>query len=334
MSVFTELSASAAAAWLENYSLGTLQRLEGIAEGVQNSNFFLGTSAGDYVLTLFEQVPHAQLPFYTQLLVHLAARGVPCPAPVANRNNEYLGELAGRPAVIVSRLDGASAASPTPQHCAAIGAALAELHLAARSCPLRQPHPRGTAWCVAAAAQLVPLLAPATAGLLADELRQQLASRPGSLPRGIIHADLFRDNVLFVGERVSGLLDFYFAGVDDLLFDLAVVANDWCTVAGAGVDADRCRLLLAAYHRRRPLTAGERAAWPMLLRAAALRFWLSRLQDRLLPRPGEVVTQRDPTVYQDILLAHRASDERLRSLASAPDARLADEVLRAAGGMA
>ncbi|TLD44041.1 MAG: Homoserine kinase [Accumulibacter sp.] len=309
MSVFTELSASAAAAWLENYSLGTLQRLEGIAEGVQNSNFFLRTSGGEYVLTLFEQVPHAQLPFYTQLLAHLSACGIPCPAPVANRRNAYLGELAGRPALIVSRLDGLSVRRPTPAQCAAIGAALAELHLAAQSSPVSQPHPRGTAWCVEVAAQLVPHLAPDAAALLADELRQQ-ASRPGSLPRGIVHADLFRDNVLFVGDRVSGLLDFYFAGVDDLLFDLAVVANDWCTAAGGEVDGERCRSLLAAYQRRRPLTAGERAAWPMLLRAAALRFWLSRLQDQLLPRPGEVVTQRDPRVYQEILLAHRASGDR------------------------
>ncbi len=311
MSVFTELSASAAAAWLENYSLGTLQRLEGIAEGVQNSNFFLRTSGGEYVLTLFEQVPQAQLPFYTQLLAHLAARGIPCPAPVANRRDEYLGELAGRPALIVSRLAGVSVARPTPAQCAAIGAALAELHLAAQSAPVSQPHPRGPAWCVEVAAQLVPHLAPDAAALLADELQQQRASRPGGLPRGIIHADLFRDNVLFVGDRVSGLLDFYFAGVDDLLFDLAVVANDWCTAAGGQVDADRCRLLLAAYERRRPLTAGERSAWPMLLRAAALRFWLSRLHDRLLPRPGEVVTQRDPGIYREILLAHRASGERM-----------------------
>ena len=329
MSVFTELSASTVRAWLENYSLGTLQNLAGIAEGVQNSNFFLGTTSGDYVLTLFEQVPHAQLPFYTQLLVHLTARGIPCPAPVANRRGGYLGELAGRPALIVSRLAGASRASPTPRQCAAVGAALAELHLAAQSFPLRQPHPRGRAWCAGVAAQLAPHLSPGTAALLADELQQQGAFRPGGLPRGIIHADLFRDNVLFVGDRVSGLLDFYFAGVDDLLFDLAVVANDWCFTAGGGIDADRCQLLLAAYDRRRPLTGGERAAWPMLLRAAALRFWLSRLQDHLLRRSGEVVTQRDPTVYEEILRAHRASDGRRQSLAPVPDGRLADEVPRA-----
>lgn len=330
MSVFTELSASVVSAWLENHSLGTLRDLTGIAEGVQNSNFYLGTTSGDYVLTLFEQVPHAQLPFYTQLLVHLAARGIPCPAPVADRRGGYLGELAGRPALVASRLAGASEAVPSARQCAAVGAALAELHLAAQSCPLRQPHPRGTQWCAAVAAQLAPRLSPGTAALLADELQQQRALRPAGLPRGIIHADLFRDNVLFVGDRLSGLLDFYFAGVDDLLFDLAVVANDWCTAAGGGIDADRCQLLLAAYHRRRPLTAGERAAWPLLLRAAALRFWLSRLQDRLLPRSGEVVTQRDPAVYEEILLAHRASDGRRQGLAPVSDRLLAGEVPRAA----
>lgn len=307
MSVFTPLATGQAAAWLEDYALGRLQGLAGIAEGVQNSNFFLGTTRGQYVLTLFEQVPRAQLPFFTRLMAHLAALGIPCPAPVANRRGEYVGQLAGRPAVIVSRLAGASASRPTPAQCAAIGDMLANLHLAAQSCPPPLlAHARDTAWCASGAARLAPCLAAGDAALLDDEVRHQQTGRPSALPRGVIHADLFRDNVLFLGDRVSGLLDFYFAGVDDLLFDLAVTVNDWCSTAGGELDAARGNALLAAYHRRRPLLAAEQAAWPTLLRAAALRFWVSRLLDRHLPRPGDLVTQRDPDAYRTILLARRA----------------------------
>lgn len=317
MSVFTQLTTGQAAAWLDGYAVGHLQGLEGIAEGVQNSNFFLGTTHGQYVLTLFEQVPRAQLPFFTRLMAHLAARGIPCPQPVANRRGAYVGRLAGKPAVIVSRLAGASEPRPTPAQCAALGDMLARLHLAAQSCPPPLPaHVRDTAWCAGGAARLAPCLAADDAALLDDEVRHQQAGRPSVLPRGVIHADLFRDNVLFLGDRVSGLLDFYFAGVDDLLFDLAVTVNDWCSTASGELDAERGNALLAAYHRRRPLITAEQAAWPTLLRAAALRFWVSRLLDRHLPRPGDLVTQRDPDVYRNILLARRAPADGASCLTS------------------
>jgi homoserine kinase type II len=279
-----------------------------IAEGVQNSNFFLDTTLGQYVLTIFEQEPGAQLPFHMQLLAHLSARGIPCPAPVANRRQEYLGQIAGKPAAIVSRLPGCSRSVPEVGHCAAIGNMLARLHLAAESYPEPLAHQRHTAWCAQVAAQLEPCLADDDARLLRNELRHQQRYRPADLPRGVIHADLFRDNVLFVGDQVSGLLDFYFAGVDDLLFDLAVTVNDWCTTADGGLDAQRSAALLAAYDHCRPLLAAERRAWPTMLRAAALRFWISRLQDHHLPRPGSLVIRRDPDAYRAILLTHMASD--------------------------
>lgn len=307
MSVFTPLSAEQAAAWLEDYALGTFESIEGIAEGVQNSNFFLQTTCGHYVLTIFEQPSSEHIDFHMQLLDHLAARGIPCPAPIANRHNQYLGCLAGKPAAIVRRLPGRSERFPNLAQCAAVGAMLAELHLAARSCPGQMPHQRDAAWCARVAALVAPFLADEDAGLLHDEVHHQLHHRPGGLPRGVIHADLFRDNVLFDGDRVSGLLDFYFAGVDDLLFDLAVTVNDWCSRATGELDDERSDTLLTAYDRRRPLQSGERTAWPTLLRAAALRFWISRLHDRHLPRSGDLVIQRDPGVYRSILQAHRIS---------------------------
>jgi len=310
MSVFTPVSAEQLAAWLKRYSLGALQGCTGIAEGVQNSNFFLDTAHGRYVLTIFEQLARYELPFYVNLMAHLARHGIPCPAPIAARDNDYLGELLGKPALIVTRLDGRSAPQPSVPQCAALGAMLGEMHLATHAYGGRQAHLRGPAWCRETAAQVLPFLDETDATLLREELRYQGQHRPGELPRGVIHADLFRDNVLFdedgAGTRVSGLLDFYFAGVDDLLFDLAVIANDWCAAPDGSLDPARTEALLAAYDAARPLTAGERAAWPAMLRAAALRFWLSRLQDTHLPRPGSMVLQRDPDEYRATLRARIA----------------------------
>ena len=316
MSVFTQLSFEQAAACLEAYSLGSIESLTGIAEGVQNSNFFLGTSAGDYVLTIFDGVPRAQLPFFIQLMSHLAARGIPCPAPVARHDKAPLTCLGGKPAVIVSRLPGRSERSPTQSQCAALGAMLAELHLAAGSFPEPLAHQRDTDWCARVAGEIEACLDEDDARLLRAELRHQQRNRPTGLPRGIIHADLFRDNVLFSGDRVSGLLDFYFAGVDDLLFDLAVAVNDWCLTPALAVDGERCAALLAAYDERRPLSPAEKAAWPTMLRAAALRFWISRLQDHHSPRPGALVVERDPDTYRAILRKRIATGDDSPWLAS------------------
>lgn len=316
MSVFTQLDVEQAGACLEAYSLGSVESLTGIAEGVQNSNFFLSTSAGDYVLTIFDSVPPTQIPFYIRLMDHLATRGIPCPAPVANRHDQHLACLGGKPAVIVSRLEGRSERSPNVAQCAAVGSMLAELHLTAGSCPDPLPHQRGTEWCAQVASEIEHHLDDDDARLLRDEVHHQQASRPDALPRGVVHADLFRDNVLFSGDRISGVLDFYFAGVDDLLFDLAVAVNDWCLTPAAKIDGERSAALLAAYHARRPLLLAERAAWPTMLRAAALRFWISRLHDHHLPRPGELVVERDPDAYREILLTRIATSGNCPWLAS------------------
>ncbi|TXH26934.1 MAG: homoserine kinase [Elusimicrobia bacterium] len=307
MSVFTRPPPEELTAWLAGYPLGHLRRIEEIAEGVQNSNFYLATATGEYVLTIVEQASGEAIDFHTRLMAHLASRGIPCPAPLANHRQEYVTKLVGKPAVIVSRLPGAAVRQPTPTQCAAVGTFLADLHLAAATCPAPLHHLRDTSWCVAVAEQVMARLTPSDASLLADELCHQRHARPLDLPRGVIHADLFRDNVLFLGDRISGVVDFYFAGVDDWLFDLAVTVNDWCTTGDGHVDDERSAPLLAAYDACRPLLPVERSAWPTLLRAAALRFWLSRLYDCYLPRPGNLVTQRDPEVFRKILFNHRAA---------------------------
>lgn len=301
MSVFTPVSLEVLAPWLARYAVGRAVALQGIEAGVQNSNFFLTTTLGRYVLTLFEAMPRAELPFYLHLMAHLARHGLPVPAPIADRDNEYLSTLAERPAVLVARLSGSSDMAPDSARCARVGAMLAGLHLAGLSYGRRQTNPRGAAWRTAIAQDLLPHLPPDERSLLQAELAFQQRVDLAALPQGVIHADLFRDNVLWDGEHIGGVIDFYFAGVDALLFDVAVTANDWCVAADGHLDAGRTTALLAAYHAERPFTDTERAAWPAVLRAAALRFWLSRAADFHLPRPGEMVLVKDPNHYRDLL---------------------------------
>ncbi len=301
MSVFTPVSAEQLTAWLKNYSIGTPVQLQGIAAGVENSNFFLTTSHGRYVLTLFEKLTRAELPFYIHLMAHLARHGIPCPAPIADRDNELLGTLNGKPAVIVSRLPGRSVTEPSRDQCTAIGAMLADMHLAGQSYGRRLDNPRGPNWWRATAAQIAPFLTDDERLLLADELSHQAAYRHAALPRGVVHGDLFRDNVLFDDAHIGGIIDFYFAGNDALLFDVAVTVNDWCVEAGGTLDDERVAALLRAYDAVRPFTPAEHDAWPVMLRAAALRFWLSRVQDAHLPRPGEMVLVKDPKHFRDML---------------------------------
>jgi homoserine kinase type II len=319
MSVFTLPTQEALTPWVKNYAVGQLVSFEGIASGVQNSNFFLTTTLGRYVLTLFEDIARAELPYYLHLMAHLARHGLPTPAPIANRDNEYLGTLAGRPAVLVKRLSGASEMNPGPEHCARLGAMLAGLHLAGTSYGRRQPNPRGPRWRSQAAARVRPFLPADEAALLEAELRFQesVAGQLAQLPAGAIHGDLFRDNVLWTDEFIGGVIDFYFAGHDALLFDVAVCTNDWCSLPDGALDPARTQALLNAYHASHPFTDAERAAWPAVLRAAALRFWLSRAADRWLPRTGEMVLVKNPDEYCVILR------QRTSSVPSLPDSRSA-----------
>ncbi len=310
MAVFTAVTLDDLTQWMEQFPLGQAVALQGIASGIENSNFFLTTERGaqrqEYVLTVFENLDFDQLPFYVHLMRHLAERDIPVPAPVANAEGELVVALHGKPAAIVSKLEGSSQMDPRPAHCAEVGALLARMHLAALDFPLHQPNLRALDWWQATMPQVLPYLSPENAGLLQTEVAFQTAFAASEtyaqLQRGPVHADLFRNNVMFVGERLTGCFDFYFAGVDTWLFDLAVTVNDWCIDLASGtLDEARVNALLTAYRAVRPFTAAEEAAWQPMLRAAALRFWLSRLYDFYVPREAEMLTPHDPTHFERIL---------------------------------
>jgi len=306
MAVFTPVSLEDVGHWIKQFPLGKALALKGIASGIENSNFFLTSERGEFVLTIFENLTFEQLPFYLQLMRHLAEHGVLVPAPVPNEHGELCVPLHGKPAAIVSKLEGKPQMAPQPVHCAAVGAMLAHMHLAGQDFPLQQPNLRGLPWWREATAAVLPHLALEQAHLLHDEMKFQEALHASAdyhaLQRGPVHADLFRDNVMFDGERLTGFFDFYFAGCDSWLFDVAVTVNDWCIdLATGALDEARVRAMLDAYHSVRPFTATEHSLWPALLRSGALRFWISRLYDFYLPRAAEMLTPHDPTHFERIL---------------------------------
>jgi homoserine kinase type II len=309
MAVFTPVTSEELAPWLAGFDVGTLVRLDGIAAGIENSNFFLSTTGGEFVLTIFEKLTSDELPFYLDLTAHLAASGIPCPGPIADRAGRNFSMLKAKPAAIVRRLAGRSHMLPSAADRTQVAAMLARMHIAGAAFKGFRENPRGPHWWAATAPQVRPFMEPAAAALLESELAFQASHRHDRLPRGPVHADLFRDNVLFDGADLGGFIDFYFAGFDCLLFDVAVCVNDWCIVrdgpaAGELVD-EQVAEFLGAYHHVRAFGAEERAAWDVMLRAGALRFWLSRLFDFHLPRPGQLVTPHDPGHFERILARRR-----------------------------
>ena len=311
MSVYTTVTEAELTAWLADYSLGQLLELQGIASGIENTNYFVTTRNGRFVLTLFEKLNADELPFYLNLMAHLARHGIPCPAPVANRHNQFLGILKDKPACIVSRLNGKSTTTPSRTHCAAMGEMLAQMHIAGMSFSQVMPNPRGAAWRSRTMPKVLPFLAAEQAALLSSEIALHAQQSKSTLPQGLIHADLFRDNVLMNDDSIGGLIDFYFACTDALLYDVAITVNDWCINSDGLLDADRTQAFLRAYHAVRPFDESERAAWPMMLRLAALRFWLSRLFDLHLPRDGELIHAHDPGHFERILKNHIATRQAL-----------------------
>jgi homoserine kinase type II len=306
MAVFTAVSLADLSAWMQQFPLGQATAIRGISSGIENSNFFLSTDAGEYVLTIFENLDFDQLPFYLELMGHLARHGVTVPAPVPNAEGKLCVPLHGKPAAIVSKLEGESQLDPQAVHCAAVGAMVARMHLAGQSFPLQQPNLRGLDWWNETGPKVLPFLDEAKAALLQQELAFQnaFAQTPcyRQLARGPVHADLFRNNVMFDGKRLTGFFDFYFAGCDTWMFDLAVTVNDWCIDLATGeLDTVRVEAMLKAYHEVRPFDANDQQAWQPMLRAAALRFWMSRLYDFHLPRAAEMLTPHDPTHFERIL---------------------------------
>jgi len=311
MAVFTEVSESQAQELLTHLQLGDLLELKGIQGGIENTNYFLTSNVGAYVLTLFERLTHQQLPFYLHLMKHLAHHGIPVPDPVANSDGDILLTVEGKPAAVVNRLIGSSELAPTPQHCHAVGEMLARMHLAGKDYNRHQPNLRGLAWWNETIPVVLPFLHATQSSLIQSELAFQnhiaQSSAYAALPRGPVHADLFRDNVMFEGQddtlQLTGFFDFYFAGIDSWLFDLAVSLNDWCIDLDTGaLHADKTAALLEAYQSVRPLIKAERHLLNPMLRAGALRFWTSRLWDFHLPREASMLTPHDPTHFERVLL--------------------------------
>lgn len=306
MAVFTEVSFDTANEVFAQLHLGPLQSLEGCAGGIENTNYFASSAQGDYVLTLFERLSAQQLPFYLHLMKHLALRGIPVPDPHANANGDILLQVQGKPATLVDRLRGKSVLQPAASHCAAVGEMLARMHLAGRDYARAQPNLRGLPWWNKTVPVILPFVSADQAALLRSELAFQnhiaAASPYAALPRGPIHADLFRDNVMFDHDQLTGFFDFYFAGCDTWLFDVAVCLNDWCVDLPTGKTvAEREAAFLQAYQTVRPFAAAERQLLSAMKRAGALRFWISRLWDFHLPRDASVLTAHDPTHFERVL---------------------------------
>ncbi len=310
MAVFTQVTPTEAGNLLTKLGLGTLTDLRGISGGIENTNYFvtseLDGAVHEHVLTLFERLTFEQLPFYLHLMKHLAGKGIPVPEPAADGKGNLLHKLKGKPAAVVNKLAGKSQLSPQAAHCAAVGDMLARMHLAGRDYDRSQPNLRGLPWWNETVPVVLPHLTTEQAALISAELAYQnhvaASAAYAALPSGPVHADLFRDNVMFDGDRLTGFFDFYFAGCDSFLFDLSVCLNDWCIDLPTGVhDAERAQAMLAAYQAVRPLTAPERDLLPAMLRAGALRFWVSRLWDWHLPREASMLQPHDPTHFERVL---------------------------------
>jgi homoserine kinase type II len=314
MSVFTPVNDDEARALLEHYSLGALESLRGIAQGVENTNFFLTTTTGEYVLTLFESLGRDVLPFYVDLMAHLAKREVPCPVPMARDDGALLSELNGKPAVIVSRLPGKPMAQPDAAHCRRAGALLARVHSAGVELDEGLDNWRGREWREAFAREVAPRLSAEDNALIAAENRHQAAHDDSVLPRGIIHGDYFHDNVLWASPTQGGVIDFYFACDDALLYDVAIGVNDWCANPDASLDAARTHAFLEGYRHERPFEDAEHVSWPLMLRRAALRTWLGRLGYNHFPRAAEVTIPKDHAFARRQLQHHIATARPMEAL--------------------
>ncbi len=310
MAVYTEVGEDQLAKFLAGYDLGELMSFKGIAEGVENTNYLLHAKRGYFILTLYEKrVKKEDLPFFIGLMEHLAARGINCPQPVKDKNGTALGDLAGRPATLVTFLEGLWIRRPNVVHCQALGEAMAAMHKAGGGFRLRRENALGHAsWksLAQSAAGGADKIAPGLAALIQGEASDIEKSWPKGLPEGVIHADLFPDNVFFLGKKLSGLIDFYFACNDLLAYDIAVSLNAWCFEVDGSFNVTKGRALLSGYNAVRKLETKEVAALPLLARGAALRFLLTRAIDWLNVPPGALVRPKDPLEYLKKLNFHRS----------------------------
>jgi len=303
MSVYTIVEQDQLETFLMQYDLGQLLNYEGISHGIENTNYFVTTTKGKFVLTIFEQYTAEELPYFLELMAYLSEHQIPSAHPIADKAGHYLRELCGKPAALVQRLCGASITQPNVEQCQSVGTVLGRLHAISADFPFHRPNARGTHWWHITAKKLYPHLSQEDANLLKAELHFQHEYSHLALPRGVIHADLFRDNALFDNNKLCGVIDFYYACNDVLLYDLAVTVNDWCSLENGHLDQTRLQALLSGYVSERALSQQERDTWQVMLRAAALRFWLSRLQDMHFPREGEITHIKNPDEFKAILQA-------------------------------
>ena len=309
MAVYTEVPDGDLAAFVNAYDIGEVVSCKGIAEGVENSNFLMRTTKGSYILTLYEKrVERSDLPFFLGLMEHLAAKGLSCPTPIKAKDGVALRELCGRPAAIISFLEGMWPRRPTERHCQLLGGAMAELHLKGRDFTIKRPNNlslSGWRTLVANTKDRADEVAPGLAATITEELAFLERSWPRDLEIGVIHADLFPDNVFFLGDRLSGLIDFYFACNDFLAYDVAICLNAWCFEQKGEFNVTKARLMIESYAGLRPLPEAELAAMPILARGGALRFLLTRLYDWLNHPPGAFVSPKDPLEYLKKLRFHQ-----------------------------
>jgi len=305
MAVFTPITEPQVVEFLSRFDAGSLASLEGVPAGTENTTFFVTTDRRELVLTLFEQGEHEELPFFVELLDYLDEHRLPVPGPLHDRNGVALHTLAGKPALLFPKLPGASPLAPNLAQCLELGDTLGRMHVVSRHFPGHRPNPRDLHWLLPMHHKVLVYLSPQDQALMKDEVEtyQGFFGDTPDLPQGALHGDLFRDNTLFDGDRLGGLIDFYNGCTGDLLFDLAIVINDWATGPDGRLDAVRHDAILTAYQARRPLTAAERNAWPMMLRLTALRYWLSRLLVVYVDPPAHDLTPHDPDHFRTILEA-------------------------------
>ncbi len=313
MSVYTHISETEFAELLSHYDLGQLESYEGIKAGITNTNYFLTTRTDtqnlqQFVFTVFEEDSAADLSYFLQLKAFLRARGIRCPMPMADRNGQFLRTLHDKPVAIVEKLSGRTVEAISEHHCKIIGKALAKLHVTAKDFSLRRTNNRGSAWRRATYEKLANKLRAEDQQLLKKHIEELESINFSELPQSVVHCDLFWDNVLFYNEgentQLGGLIDFYYACDDYCLYDIAIVANDWCTDQQGNIIETKLAALLQAYHAERPFTDAENTHWHNMLKMAALRFWLSRLQDKLFPKAGELTFIKDPDEVKRVLLNH------------------------------
>lgn len=305
MSVYTTVNADQLEEFLCRYNIGKLIRHAGISAGITNTNYTVETTTGAFILTLYEHHSESALDYILGLQHHLADRAVACAAPVLDTMGSLYSTLNQRSAAIIDRVPGTVCITPAAHHCALIGAELARFHIAGSDYAAKRNNPCGLDWYVVMAKKLDPILNHDDCQLLHEEIDIYLQYPFASLPQGSIHADLFHDNALFDGDRLGGIIDFDYACYGTLIYDLAVIMNDWCLLADGRLDAERMEPLLQAYHQVRPLQDREHEALPLMLRVGALRFWLSRLNDLNFPLPGELTFSKDPDEFRNMLVMRR-----------------------------